>query len=207
MADDLHNQINVNTAVGQRQFRAESISKYLEKVNSAAESWITLLSTLIGVSSIFGLIQSRDSFGNLTQPFQLLLVVVIILTFVTLIIAIYIGSTVGEGELRPIPFADDSVSFVNWYLQSLKRAIYRLRLSRLLGIASFLFLILAFMINLFGPVRSMPGTTILAVQRNGVVVCGTLAKDSAGNLSLVRVGQSPIILKDVVSYNVVFTCP
>jgi hypothetical protein len=200
------NKDDVDTKPEWRQVFDQLTSNPLQKVGAAAERWITLLATLVGVSTIVGLFQGHDSFIRLSLIAQTLLLTAVFLALFTLGIAIYFATKASEGTvIAMIPL--DKVNFIQWYRTTLLKALNYLRTSRMFGIASIVFVVLSLCINLLAPGQTAPETNILAVQKSGVIVCGTLTKDGTGNLLLSRVGLPPIILKDIISFNTVSGCP
>jgi len=199
------NKDNEGTKPVWKQIADQMTANPLQQVRDAAERWITLLTTLIGVSTVLGLIQGRDSITKLSLASQIMLVTVVLLALLSLAIAIYFATMASEGDAGFIVL--DKQNFIAWYRNSVTKALERLKISRLLGVVSIVLVVLALFILLFGPSQPTPETNVLIMQKSGAVVCGTLTKDSAGHLLLSRIGLPPIILRDVVSLSIVSGCP
>jgi hypothetical protein len=60
------NKDSEGTESRERQFLGPAIFNPLQQIHDAAQSWITLLTTLVGVSTIVGLLQGRDTFSELS---------------------------------------------------------------------------------------------------------------------------------------------
>jgi hypothetical protein len=176
----------------------------LQHTRDVAGKWVAILSALVGLSTVFGLIQGRDALSKLSLVSQIALVIVFILALLASVIAIYLAALASEGTPGFVPL--DEKNFNSWYRNSTNQAISQFRRSRQLALVSVILVVIGLGITWFGPGQPATGTSILVVQKSGTVVCGTLTKDKAGNLLLTSNGQT-IVLNDVVSLNVVPTCP
>jgi len=182
----------------------ELTSDPLKKTRDTADRWTNILSALVGLSTVFGLIQGRDALSKLSRVFQIVLVVVFILALLVSIRAIYLATLASEGTPGPIPL--DKKNFFVWYRQATNQAISYLQQSRRLALVAVALVVLGFFITWFAPGPLDTRTSVLVTQKTGTVLCGVLDRDASGNLVLTSRGQT-ITLHDVVSVNVIVSCP
>jgi hypothetical protein len=182
----------------------ELTSDPLKKTRDTADKWTNILSALVGLSTVFGLIQGRDALSKLSIVFQIVLVVVFLLALLVSVRAIYLATLASEGTPGPIPL--DKKNFFEWYRQATNRAISYLQQSRRLALVAVALVVLGLFITWFAPSSSDTRINILVIQKSGTVLCGVLDKDSSGNLVLTSKGK-PVTLHDIVSIKVVTGCP
>ena len=177
----------------------------LKQARDVANKWVTILSALVGLSTVFGLVQGRDALSKLSPVFQFILVLAFVLTLAVSVRAIYLAALASEGSSGAVPLDKDN--FIAWYTKSLIEALNQITQSRRMALLAVALLAIALGISWFAPGQQAPGTSVLVVQKSGIVQCGTLQKDNNGNLVLTRNGQQPELLKNVVSINIVSGCP
>lgn len=176
----------------------------LTKTRDTADKWTNILSALVGLSTVFGLIQGRDALSKLSTAFQIVLVAVFILALLVSVRAIYLAALASEGTPGLVPL--DKKNFFGWYRQATNRAISYLQQSRRLALVAVALVVLGLLVTWFAPGPSDTGTSILVVQKSGTVLCGILGRDPSGNLALTSKGKT-FTLHDVVSINLVASCP
>jgi hypothetical protein len=177
----------------------------LKSVRAAATSWAATVSALVGISTILGLLKGSDALAKLSVPTQIFFAVTFFLTLAFAVASVIYAALASQGT--PQYQWSDPDTLLDKTGQSLKDATSQLQTSRRLALIAVIFLALAIFFSLFDLFGSGPaGTTVLAVQRSGSVVCGTLTKAQAGQVSLTNNGQS-ITLNDVISLTVVPSCP
>lgn len=197
----------------------------LQRVQEAADRWVTLLSTLLSISTILGLVQGRDVFSKLALGTQIAVAGAFIAALGMFILAITAGTEASLGK----PALDDSRLVQIWAhfqnrFQALMRktpqnseknpenreyekALETLRRSRHRAVKAIICLAIGILIASFGPGQQTSSTTsIIALEKTGMVVCGTLSRDTTGHL-LLTTNTQIIILNDVISLNIVSNCP
>jgi hypothetical protein len=177
----------------------------LQPIRDAARSWATTLSALVGISTVIGLVQGRDSFSKLASGTQIAFAVALFVTLAAAVVAIYSAGIASQG--KPYRGWNDARSIRDWYNKEVDNAVASLKRSWFLSGVAVVALVVAILINWFGPVQPNAGMSVLVVQKLGSVVCGTLQKDKAGNLVLSNDGQPSISLNDITSITVVSSCP
>lgn len=177
----------------------------LQPVRDAARSWATTLSALVGISTVLGLAQGRDSFSKLAFGTQLAFALALIIALTTAVAAIYSAAIASQG--KPYKGWNDAGSVRNWYNKEVDNAVANLRRSWFLSGIAVVTLAAAILINWFGPLQQNAGVSILAVQKSGSIVCGTLQKEKAGNLVISKDGQPSIYLNSTTSFTIVSSCP
>jgi hypothetical protein len=176
----------------------------LSRTQKVADKWITILSALVGLTTIFGLIQGRDALSKLSTLSQIVLVCLFVLALVTSVLAIWLAALASEGT--PSDQLLDRKHFSDWYGNATRQAITRLMQSRLLALVSVALVSLALVFSWFAPEASATATSILVVEKSGEVVCGTLIKGSSGIELQTSSGQIDLNNK-VVSLSIVSSCP
>jgi len=176
----------------------------LQPIRDGARSWTTTLSALVGISTVIGLVQGRDSFNKFALGTQIAFAVVWLVALTAAILAIYSAGIASQGKVYE--GWNDAESIRSWYKQEVASAVANLKRSWFLSGVAVVALIMAILINLFGPVQTSAGN-VLVVQKSGSVMCGTLQKDKAGNLLLSKNGQAPISLNNIASITAVSSCP
>jgi hypothetical protein len=178
----------------------------LSTTRAVADKWTTILSALVGLTTIFGLIQGRDALSKLSTGSQIVLVCLFLLALFVSVIAIYLAALAQEGSPEQIFL--DKEHFFDWYNKATKRAITQLRLSRQLAFVSLGLIVIAYLFSWLAPGPPSTAINILALQKSGTFVCGTLksTKANTGSVSLTSNGET-ITLNDVISFTVVSSCP
>jgi hypothetical protein len=200
----INNPQNAGDTPAWKKLALSLTSDPLAKTRDTANKWTSILSALVGLSTVFGLIQGRDALNKLSTVFQFLLVAVFILALLASVKAIYLAALASEGTPELVPL--DKENFLDWYQKATNQAISYFQRSRRLALAAVVLVVLGLFIVWFAPGPPNMGASILVVQKSGKVLCGTLARDTLGNLTLTSNTQT-ITLQDVVSINVVSKCP
>lgn len=181
-------------------------SDELKSIRTAATSWTTTVSAMVGISIIIGLLKGSSSSVQTSLPTQILFALAFFLTLLAAVASIYNAASASIGE----PQSNIDVNpgpYFRKIITNTQTARNQLVLSKRLAIVAVIFLFLTIFFSLFDLFASGPaGTTVLAVQRSGSVVCGKLTRAQAGQVSLTNNGQT-ITLNDVISLTVVPSCP
>ncbi len=187
-----------------KQLRDKAYSDPLAQVRNVAGKWAGTLSALVGVTTVVGLIVSRDIFNELSPAAKWAFVLVFIVALIVAISSVYSAAYAAEGTPKKRWTSVDD--FQDWYEQAVPKANNLLRYSRISALVSAALVVILACILWFGP-GGTSGTSVLAVQRSGTVICGTLQNNPAGNLVLVTSQQKSIPLTDITSVSVVASCP
>ncbi len=177
----------------------------LQKTRDAAGKWTNITSALVGVSTVFGLALARDTLDKLSQVAKISFAAVFVLALLSSVGAIYLAALASEGTPKGVVREEEA--FISWYRNATNRAIRNLKRSRMLALVAVMLLALALFITWFGTEQPSLGTSILAMQKSGTVICGTLTKDKTGNLLLISAGSPPRVLNDIISFSIVSSCP
>ncbi len=100
----------------------------LKQARDVANKWVTILSALVGLSTVFGLVQGRDALSKLSPVFQFILVLAFVLTLAVSVRAIYLAALASEGSSGAVPLDKDN--FIAWYTKSLIEALNQITQSR-----------------------------------------------------------------------------
>lgn len=181
-------------------------SNPLKTTREVADKWITILSALVGITTVFGLIQGRDALSKLSTEYRIALVLVFLLALSVSVGAIYSAALASEGNPQEI-FLDKGHFFV-WYREATNTAIKRLQRSRWLAFVSLGLIVIALFISWFAPGPPDTETSVLILQKSGAFVCGALksTEGNTGSFYLTANGKT-ITLNDVVSFTIVSSCP
>lgn len=202
---DLNNKNNPSAKSRWEELFDEITADPLQKTRDVAGKWTSITSALVGVSTVFGLALGRDALDKLSQVAKISFAVVLVLALLSSISAIYLAALASEGTPKGVIREEEA--FISWYRNATNRAIRNLKRSRVLALVAVMLLALALFITWFGTEQLSLGTSILAIQKSGTVICGTLTKDKAGNLLLRSTGSPPRALNDIISFSIVSSCP
>jgi hypothetical protein len=176
----------------------------LGRTQKVADKWITILSALVGLTTVFGLIQGRDALSKLSTVSQIVLVCIFVLALVASVLAIWLAALASEGT--PSDQLLDRKHFSDWYGKATSKAMTRLKQSRILALVSIVLVVIALSFNWFAPGSPGTATSILVVEKSGEIVCGTLLKGASGIELQTNSGKIDLNNK-VTSLSVVSSCP
>src|SRR5579872_500163 len=178
----------------------------LKSVRTTATNWATTVSALVAIPTITALLKGSDTLANLSLTTQILYAVSFFLTLALAVTAACYGALAAQGT--PEYKFNDPISVLSENTAKIESATSQLQNSRRFALIAvvFLFLTLFFSsFDLFTSGEASTPTTVLAVQKSGSVICGTLIKGQNGYVSLTNNGEIP--LSDVISLVVVTSCP
>jgi hypothetical protein len=191
-----------------RYLQNEAVGDPLKQIRGAADKWVTLLSGLVGVSTVVGLVGGRDAIDKLPTVGAWSLFAMFVATLAVAVVAIYQAALAAEGTPGD-GAVGDKADFSRWYKGAVQRAAGKLTLSRWLAVVSILLLAATLGVAWLWPAQGGPASgqvKVLVVSRSGVAHCGSLAARNDGTVFLMSNGQT-IALNDIDSVTVVSACP
>jgi hypothetical protein len=178
-----------------------------DRVKASAEKWVTSIASLTGVFGIITLIKAPEDISTLTFGWKVGVGVALLIAVTCASLSIYFGALAAQGIPRSNWLSAAAVR--RGSIAAAEQASKRLHTSRVLVVPAVILLATAVAFTWFGDreIASNTPTTVLAVQKSGVVICGTLTADVQGHPALKVKDQSITILNEVVSLAVIGNCP
>ena len=187
-----------------RELEANLSFTQLGNMQKRAESWLTTITSLTGLTSILVFFQRREQFWDISNRSVTNIGWALLSAYGLAAAAIFLAALASQGI--PNPTQRDLEHLRAVYASETSKSAKNLNLSRLAALGAVFALGVVFYLNWFG--QDAPGTTetlAYGLFDSGGWYCGNIVQGDGGQVSFVSTDKAPI--GTIVQYSLVDSCP
>lgn len=177
----------------------------LGNMQKRAESWLTTIASLTGLTSILVFFQRREQFWDISDESITSIGWSLLAAYILVAVAIYLAALASQGIPNPTALQAEALRAA--YAEETKKSARFLNASRLATLGALAALGVVFYLNWFGQnaPETATGTLAYGLFDSGEWYCGSVIQDDGGQVSFTSTDETPT--GTIIQYSFVDSCP
>lgn len=177
----------------------------LGNMQKRAESWLTTIASLTGLTSILVFFQRREEFADISSASIASIGWALLVAYILVAAAIFLAALAAQGIPNPTAIQPEPLRAA--YAEATENSAKLLFWSRMITLGAVLALGVAFYLNWFGPnaPEASAETMAYGLFDSGSWYCGGITRDEGGLVSFASTEAVPD--GNIVQYSIVDSCP
>lgn len=179
----------------------------LGNMQKRAESWLTTIASLTGLTSILVFFQRREEFADISSASIASIGWALLVAYILVAAAIFLAALAAQGIPNPTAIQPEPLRAA--YAEATENSAKLLFWSRMITLGAVLALGVAFYLNWFSPnaPETSSETTAYGLFNSGDWYCGGVIQDERGLVSFVSTETEAVPDGNIIQYNIVDSCP